>query len=327
MKSIRNWVHVLLLATILFVGCDSNRSLSIQDTPVDHQEVAESSSPPQLDSPTTRKRGAYPIQQETTENSALAQDNKAAEKTDNASKDDLELPSLPDIDVEKQEQNELAPKAPQEEVTPEIHTIDLPPTWKRLSDKHEIWVDFQNKEVIAGGYICMRTGPLEVFACPRRTKEHESIVSVLALSSQIHAALLAIGATPGKPVQWPFEENEKYIPASGPVIEIKMLYRDQDKKIKTDVAQDWVTNVKTGKTMAIDWVFGGSQTFEDEESGETYYLGDSGELVCLSNFTTATMDIPVESSDANEGLLFEANTKSIPPLETKVYLKLKPVIQ
>ena len=40
----------------------------------------------------------------------------------------------------------------------------------------------------------MREGPLEMFACPSGTKEHESVVAVLSKSREIHAALLAIGA-------------------------------------------------------------------------------------------------------------------------------------
>ena len=87
-----------------------------------------------------------------------------------------------------------------------------------------------------------------------------------------------------------------------------------------------VRNIVTEKTMEHDWVFGGSEIYTDAESDQTYYLGDSGELVCLSNFSTATMDVPVPSSDINGGLLFEANTPEIPEVGTKVYVVFKPDI-
>ena len=48
----------------------------------------------------------------------------------------------------------------------------------RLDPKAEVWVDAKRKRVIVGGQICLRQGLLEMFACPRGTKEHESIVSV-----------------------------------------------------------------------------------------------------------------------------------------------------
>jgi hypothetical protein len=47
----------------------------------------------------------------------------------------------------------------------------------------------------------------------------------------------------------------------------------------------------------------------------------------VSNFTTATLDIPAESSQVNEGLLFEAFAEKIPPLGTPVRLVLKPKLK
>lgn len=230
---------------------------------------------------------------------------------------DPELPSLAES-LQNPAQDELEEQT--EDAPPEIQTIDIPATWKRLSPKHEIWVDFAAKQVIAAGNICMTAGPLEMFACPRGTKEHESIVSLNALGSQIHTALLAMDVNPGHPVKW----QDEYEAATGPVIHIDVVWSQdgQQKKIK---AQQMVLNIKTEQPMIENWVFGGSATFTDE-SGETYYYGDAGELVCLSNFSTATMDVPVKSSDANEGLLFEANTKNIPEMNTKVYLVFKPEI-
>ena len=76
--------------------------------------------------------------------------------------------------------------------------------------------------------------------------------------------------------------------------------------------------------MTHEWVFGGSEIWEDPATGEKIYYGDAGELICLSNFSTATMDINVKSSQSNDGLLFETLTENIPPLGTKVYLILTP---
>lgn len=214
-----------------------------------------------------------------------------------------------------------APKEADEadEAEKEVHTIDIPKSWTRLSPRQEIWVDMSSKQVIAGGYICLNAGPLEVFVCPRYTKEHESVVAINASSQQVHAALLAIGAEPGKPVQW----IDEYQPATGDVIEVSVMWK-QDDELVTRRGQEMILNIKTGKTMQHDWVFGGSiiETIEatEDSPAQTYYLADSGELVCVSNFSTATMDVPVRSSDANEGLLFEAHTPNIPDVGTKVYV-------
>jgi hypothetical protein len=47
----------------------------------------------------------------------------------------------------------------------------------------------------------------------------------------------------------------------------------------------------------------------------------------VSNFSTAMLDIPVESSPENTELSFEAFTKRIPPLGAPVRLVLKPKLK
>ena len=219
----------------------------------------------------------------------------------------------------------LAAKAdkedPDEDVEVEVHTIDIPNSWTRLSPKHEIWVDLNKKQVIAGGFICLNAGPLEVFVCPRQTKEHESVVSINSTAELVHAALLAVEAVPGKPVQWVPE----YKPATGDVIEVNVMWKKEEELIKRR-GQEMILNVKTGKPMQHDWIFGGSivETLEANEHypERSFYLADSGELICVSNFSTATLDVPVKSSDANAGLLYEANTPNVPEVGTKVYVVL-----
>jgi hypothetical protein len=75
--------------------------------------------------------------------------------------------------------------------------------------------------------------------------------------------------------------------------------------------------------MPYDWVFAGSGFYKDVDTGEQRYLGDSGDLICVANFPTATMDLAVESAAANSGLVFEAFTENIPPMHTLVRLVLK----
>ena len=64
--------------------------------------------------------------------------------------------------------------------------------------------------------------------------------------------------------------------------------------------------------MTHRWVFAGSRFWVNERTGERIYTAESGDLICVSNFDTAVLDLPIESSGANEGLLFEAFTERIP---------------
>lgn len=190
----------------------------------------------------------------------------------------------------------------------------------QLSPTEEVWLDREKKRVIVGGKICLRKGLLEMFACPRGTKEHESIVAVNAKSSLVHAALLAAGAKPGTPVRY----DPKYMAATGPVINVEVAWKDEDGKSVKRRAQEMIRHVQTRKPMQDEWVFAGSGFWRDEATGEEFYQAEGGEMICLSNFSTAMMDLTVESPQANASLLFEALTDKIPPLGTDVRLILTP---
>ena len=185
---------------------------------------------------------------------------------------------------------------------------------------HRVWVDKQQGTVIVDGYISLREGMLEMFACPQGTKEHESVVSVYSRAQVVHAALLAVGAKTGQPVKW----DPEFAPPTGTEIIIEAQWQDGAGKWQKISARQWVKDVKTDKLMQTNWVFAGSGFWKNEETGEEFYQAESGDFICVSNFSTATLDIPTESSQVNDGLMFEANTEKIPPLGTPVRLVLKP---
>ncbi len=100
--------------------------------------------------------------------------------------------------------------------------VDPHPDLVRLSPVDEVWVDRERGEVIVGGRIVLTQGPIEFFACPRRTKEHESIVAVNAPARLVHAGLLAIGLTPGTPVSF----DPEYRAATGPKVAVMLRWQD-----------------------------------------------------------------------------------------------------
>lgn len=190
----------------------------------------------------------------------------------------------------------------------------------KLTADGAIWIHKDKKAVVVSGHICLRRGPLEMFACPSRTKEHESVIAAGAKSRFVHAALLAVGAKSGKPVQW----QPEYAPASGTVIDVYVMWKDEAGKKHAARAQDWIRDWKTKKAMADAWVFAGSEFWNDPATGDRHYSADSGEMICLSNFSTAMLDIPIESSQSDGALLFEAFSERIPPLRTQVRLLFVP---
>ncbi|MBI1346538.1 hypothetical protein GC163_09645 [bacterium] len=76
--------------------------------------------------------------------------------------------------------------------------------------------------------------------------------------------------------------------------------------------------------LKADWVFAGSGFATDPDSNEKFYLAESGDLICVANFATATIDLAVSSSAANDDLLYEAYTDKLPPFGTPVTIELIP---
>jgi hypothetical protein len=103
---------------------------------------------------------------------------------------------------------------------------------------------------------------------------------------------------------------------------VEVIWRDEQGQVVRRPAQEMIQHVKTLEPMKHHWVFAGSGFWQEEEGGDRYYMAEGGELICVSNFSTATMDLPVESPRDNADLLYQAYTDRIPELGTKVRLIL-----
>jgi hypothetical protein len=233
---------------------------------------------------------------------------KAADPADGKSKKPVETTSPADA----------SPPAADNE-PPRKNPADPTVTLRRLPP-YDVWIDAKNKQVVVDGQVCLTRGPLEMFAVTKNTKEHEAVVSVNAKAFAVHAALLAVGAKPGGTVKF----QPKYTPASGTKIEIFAYFTDEKGNQKKVRAQEWIRDVKTKKAMEYPWVFAGSGFIKDDQTDKEYYLAEAGDFICVSNFPDAMLDLPIESTSANEDLMFEAFTENIPPRGTKVTLVLVP---
>ena len=77
--------------------------------------------------------------------------------------------------------------------------------------------------------------------------------------------------------------------------------------------------------MEPDWVFAGSGFWKDPTDGREYYRADSGDMICVSNFNSAMMDVPIASSAEASDLQFIPFTDRIPPQGTPLRLVLVPI--
>lgn len=196
--------------------------------------------------------------------------------------------------------------------------VDDPASLQRLDRASPVWIDKKNKQVVMLGSVCKADYPLEFFATyPDRA--YESVVVIYTKPSVVHAALLALGAKPGKPVQY----EPKFVPPSGTEIVIDVAWKDKEGKRQKARAQDWIRDIKTKKALDVNWVFAGSLFWQDK-SGNKSYLADRGDFITVLNLPTALLDVPMKSASALESRLFEGNPERLPAPDTPVTLILKP---
>lgn len=197
---------------------------------------------------------------------------------------------------------------------------EAPAGARQLDAKQPVWADADAGRVYVDGLVTLREGVLEMFACPAGTKEHESIVAVDAPAMLIHTALLAVGAEPGTPVRF----QPDYQPPTGTEIVVSIEWTANG-ETQSARAQDWIRNAETGEAMKLPFVFAGSGFWTDPDTKKNHYLAEGGDLICVTNFGAAMLDVPAPSTQANDELWFEPFTERIPPVGTPVRLVLTPV--
>jgi hypothetical protein len=204
---------------------------------------------------------------------------------------------------------------------------DKQPPAKKTQLSRNVFLETQGEQrrVLINATVCRREDFLEQLLCRKMTKEHESILTADIDAKFVHAALLAAGAQPGKPVQF-LPDQPRPKPPTGTAIKVWLEYKGKDGKTVRVRAQDWIRNVKTKKTLDLDWVFAGSVLIPDpDKKGPPFYAANDGNVICVANFDTALLDLPIDSSRDADALLWEAHTERIPPLETPVTVILEPV--
>ncbi len=178
------------------------------------------------------------------------------------------------------------------------------------------------RRVLVSSTVCLRKGSLELFLCRKQTKEHEAILSADVDARDIRAALTIAGGKPGATVKY----RPEFKAAHGSKVKVTLQY-EQKGKLVSMPAQQWVKNGRTGKDLEFDWVFAGSGFVPNpfDKTKPDHFLANDGDLICISNFESALLDLPFNSPQEDANLEFEANSDRIPDLDTKVVVILEPV--
>jgi biopolymer transport protein ExbD len=179
-----------------------------------------------------------------------------------------------------------------------------------------IEVDQAKKQVVIDAAVSLQQGGLEFLLCTEGSKDYESLLTTKAQPSAVHAALLALGLTPGKPAQWstPPGREPVFLPPRGALLDIAIRYEDHGKTVDIP-ATDWLLVSSTKKTAPpMKFVFVGSDILDDG----SYWADAEGRTISVANFASSVIDVPFQSTDKNAALEYAANGDAVPAKGTAV---------
>lgn len=208
-------------------------------------------------------------------------------------------------------------------------------------------VDFENRCVDLEATICLDKGFLELIACSKGSKEHESIVAVSARPMHIHTALLLLGANNGHPaMRRPVKkEGTRWVsvPPRGDLVDVFLVIENRKGEFVQRPVSDFVMHseirpaksdvrAKRGERTVADkdhkfphtFLFAGSH-LRDNKKGPRQYLADlSGHVISIATFGDELLCHPRIESHKNGALMWRVNPQHLPKVGTKITLRLRP---
>ncbi|MDG2031705.1 MAG: YdjY domain-containing protein [Phycisphaerales bacterium] len=197
-----------------------------------------------------------------------------------------------------------------------------------------IVVDREAREVVVPAFVSIDVGWLEQVVCVRNTRDHEAILVVDVLPSQVHAALVLLGLDSGTPGYWRFEEMEGEIrprvsrmQPEGDQVRVTVRRVSGDRTSDEPISS-WIVNAEdAGDFTEQPWVFGGSTFVRFTPDGPERYSADqSGSLVGLVTFGDEVLGLRGVRSDQVDvdAALWGVRTNVVPGPGTRVELILAP---
>ena len=204
-----------------------------------------------------------------------------------------------------------------------------------------VTINLQERCVDVAGTVCLRHGSLELVACTKGTKEHESIVAVEARPMHIHAALLLLGAKPGSPAtrQQLEDQAERWIevPPSGGPVDVHLVLKGNEGRMVEHPISDFIVPSSNRPDAAASadkesrfpthtFLFAGSVLYGDGPGPRRYLSDESGNVISLSTFGDELLCLPEIYSHDNRALMWQVNAKVLPAVGSSVTLRLRPQI-
>ncbi|MBM79228.1 MAG: hypothetical protein CMJ78_01385 [Planctomycetaceae bacterium] len=215
-------------------------------------------------------------------------------------------------------------------------------------------IDFEKRCVDLEATVCLDKGLLELVACTKGSKQHESIVAVSSKAMHIHTALLLLGANNGHPAmrKQVGEEEKRWvnIPPKGDLVDVFLVVTNKAGKSIERSISDFVVHSsqrvdevdgdvinapkqtkkgegKKATRLPHTFVFAGSH-LKDNGVGPRRYLADSsGNVISIATFGDETLCLPFHQTQENNALMWQIKPNSLPKQGTKVTLRLRPQVR
>lgn len=179
-------------------------------------------------------------------------------------------------------------------------------------------------------YICLKKGVLELIACTKASKEHESIVAVESTAKHIHTALLLLGAEAGSPARRKPVDDEKNawmdVPPSGAPVDVFLVFDNEESAKPVEKPINEFITQEDGEIFSTNtFLFAGSILHSSDNNGPNHYMADkSGNVISISTFGDEVLCLPGLHSQVNTELYWNVAGDKLPDVGTPVILRLRP---
>ena len=202
-----------------------------------------------------------------------------------------------------------------------------------------IKLNLEERCVDVNATVCLHKGLLELVACTKGTKEHESILSVAARPMHIHTAMLLMGASPGTPAMRKALEgaHTRWVPVepAGDPVRVSLVFPDSKGKPQehpigkfiSPAQPDEISGIPTNKKLvpfSASFLFAGSHLVENGSGPRKYVCEQSGNVISISTFGDELLCLPGIHGHQNDGLTWQVNPKGLPKIGEQVILRLRP---
>ena len=202
-----------------------------------------------------------------------------------------------------------------------------------------IKLNLKERCVDVNATICLHEGLLELVACTKGSKEHESILSIAARPMHIHTAMLLMGSRPGTPAMRKAQDGapNRWVPVepAGDPVHVSLVFPDSKgkpqeypiQKFISPAQPDEISGIPTKKklaTFSASFLFAGSHLVENGAGPRKYVCEQSGNVISISTFGDELLCLPGIHGHQNDGLAWQVNSKGLPGIGEQVILRLRP---